>query len=106
MADFNATFVVHLLEEMMFEFSAIMFSLYFMVSDPRNVAEFSWLAMFITPMILYPFSIGALCMTASELSQNCDRLVAKLQQVPVKMLTAEEQWQVKSRFFLLHRLKL
>ncbi|CAL8080264.1 unnamed protein product [Orchesella dallaii] len=93
--NFNQTFGVNLLVVVVVVMSQVIFSLFFFYSDPRTGASYTWAMSLITPLILCPFTLAALCFSASELNDKCGRILKQMQGIPVSSLSREDQWSIQ-----------
>ncbi|CAL8080261.1 unnamed protein product [Orchesella dallaii] len=88
---FNAQFGIPLLGVVITTMAQVIFALYFCYADPR-MGEFTWAVSLISPLILCPFTLVALCFSASELGEKCDGVLRQLQEIPANCLNQGDQW--------------
>lgn len=91
---FNNLFAPALLAEAVLSFCQVIFSAYYMHTDPRMGKNVLWAVTFITPILLYPMSLLSLCYFSSELEKKCQDMVSAFENIPFNMVSLDQERKV------------
>lgn len=89
---YNQLFGFTLLLETVFTFWHVMFAMYFLHTNPiENVAFAVNMAM---PIVMYPVAFVSLCRAATQMTVECQEVIAGLHRIPRSVLSKDHAYQV------------
>ncbi|CAL8111566.1 unnamed protein product [Orchesella dallaii] len=92
---FNSLFAPGMIAEGILTICQLIFSVYFLHTDPRMSSDIFWAITFITPFILFPMSFISLCHFSSTLTMTCQQMLPHFEDLPFSLLSKNEDRKVQ-----------